>query len=152
METEEIKEKFEAELKWGSYYFLYSFILSFVFTLFQLFFLKQSRDNVYIILFFNLILLLFLSRKCFLEKKSKKNLNFVSKLFIILKIFSINYFFISLITIDNGDFLMPKRELEIIENEKSLNETKSNLLNDLINFVKKKKKKTTILYTKNASC
>lgn len=53
METEEIKEKFEAELKWGSYYFLYSFILSFVFTLFQLFFLKQSRDNVYIILFFN---------------------------------------------------------------------------------------------------
>jgi hypothetical protein len=32
---------------------------------------------------------------------------------------------------------MPKRELEIIENEKSLNETKSNLLNDLINFVKK---------------
>ena len=137
METEEIKEKFEAELKWGSYYFLYSFILSFVFTLFQLFFLKQSRDNVYIILFFNLILLLFLSRKCFLEKKSKKNLNFVSKLFIILKIFSINYFFIFLITIDNGDFLMLKRELEIIENEKSLNETKSNLLNDLINFVKK---------------
>ncbi|MCL9770266.1 hypothetical protein NAT47_07540 [Flavobacterium sp. HXWNR69] len=137
METEEIEEKFEAELKWGSYYFLYSFILSFVFTLFQLFFLKQSRDNVYIILFFNLILLLFLSRKCFLEKRSKKNLNFVSKLFIILKIFFINYFFISLITIDNGDFLMPKRELEIIENEKSLNDTKSNLLNDFINFVKK---------------
>ena len=46
METEEIKEKFEAELKWGSYYFLYSFILSFVFNLFQLFFLKKSRDNV----------------------------------------------------------------------------------------------------------
>ena len=40
METDEIKEKFEEELKWGSYYFLYSFILSFVFTLFQLFFLQ----------------------------------------------------------------------------------------------------------------
>ena len=28
METDEIKEKFEEELKWGSYYFLYSIILS----------------------------------------------------------------------------------------------------------------------------
>ena len=137
METDEIKEKFEAELKWGSYYFLYSIILSLIFTLFQLFILKQSRDNVYILFFFNILLFIYFSRKCILEKKSKKNVNFVSKLIIILKIFSINYFFISLITIDNGDFLMPKRELEIIENEKSLNETKSNLLNDLINFVKK---------------
>ena len=137
METDEIKEKFEEELKWGSYYFLYSIILSLIFTLFQLFILKQSRDNVYILFFFNILLFIYFSRKCILEKKSKKNVNFVSKLIIILKIFSINYFFISLITIDNGDFLMPKRELEIIENEKSLNETKSNLLNDLINFVKK---------------
>ena len=137
METDEIKEKFEEELKWGSYYFLYSIILSLIFTLFQLFILKQSRDNVYILFFFNILLFIYFSRKCILEKKSKKNVNFVSKLIIILKIFSINYFFISLITIDNGNFLIPKRELEIIENEKSLNETKSNLLNDLINFVKK---------------
>ncbi|WP_291117913.1 hypothetical protein [Flavobacterium sp. UBA6135] len=137
MEIEEIKEKCEAELKWGSYYFLYSFILSFVFFLFQLFILKQSRDNVYIILFFNILLLIFFSRKCYLEKKSKKSLNFISKALIFLKIFSINYFFISLVTIDNGNFLIPKRELEILETEKSLSETKSNLLNDLINFVKK---------------
>ena len=141
METDEIKEKFEEELKWGSYYFLYSIILSLIFTLFQLFILKQSRDNVYILFFFNILLFIYFSRKCILEKKSKKNVNFVSKLIIILKIFSINYFFISLITIDNGDFLMPKRELEIIENEKSLDEPKSNLINDLINFVQKTKKK-----------
>ena len=141
METEEIKEKFEAELKWGSYYFLYSIILSLIFTLFQLFILKQSRDNVYILFFFNILLFIYFSRKCILEKKSKKNVNFVSKLIIILKIFSINYFFISLITIDNGNFLIPKRELEIIENEKSLDEPKSNLINDFINFVQKTKKK-----------
>ena len=141
METDEIKEKFEEELKWGSYYFLYSIILSLIFTLFQLFILKQSRDNVYILFFFNILLFIYFSRKCILEKKSKKNVNFVSKLIIILKIFSINYFFISLITIDNGDFLMPKRELEIIENEKSLDEPKSNLINDFINFVQKTKKK-----------
>ena len=141
METDEIKEKFEEELKWGSYYFLYSIILSLIFTLFQLFILKQSRDNVYILFFFNILLFIYFSRKCILEKKSKKNVNFVSKLIIILKIFSINYFFISLITIDNGNFLIPKRELEIIENEKSLDEPKSNLINDFINFVKKKKKK-----------
>ena len=141
METEEIKEKFEEELKWGSYYFLYSIILSLIFTLFQLFILKQSRDNVYILFFFNILLFIYFSRKCILEKKSKKNVNFVSKLIIILKIFSINYFFISLITIDNGNFLIPKRELEIIENEKSLDEPKSNLINDFINFVQKTKKK-----------
>ena len=141
METDEIKEKFEEELKWGSYYFLYSIILSLIFTLFQLFILKQSRDNVYILFFFNILLLIYFSRKCILEKKSKKNVNFVSKLIIILKIFSINYFFISLITIDNGNFLIPKRELEIIENEKSLDEPKSNLINDFINFVQKTKKK-----------
>jgi hypothetical protein len=141
METDEIKEKFEEELKWGSYYFLYSIILSLAFTLFQLFILKQSRDNIYILFFFNILLLIYFSRKCILEKKSKKNVNFVSKLIIILKIFSINYFFISLITIDNGNFLMPKRELEIIENENSLDEPKSNLINDLINFVQKTKKK-----------
>jgi hypothetical protein len=141
METDEIKEKFEEELKWGSYYFLYSIILSLIFTLFQLFILKQSRDNVYILFFFNILLFIYFSRKCILEKKSKKNVNFVSKLIIILKIFSINYFFISLITIDNGNFLIPKRELEIIENEKSLDEPKSNLINDFINFVQKTKKK-----------
>lgn len=141
METDEIKEKFEEELKWSSYYFLYSIILSLAFTLFQFFILKQSRDNIYILFFFNILLLIYFSRKCILEKKSKKNVNFVSKLIIILKIFSINYFFISLITIDNGNFLIPKRELEIIENEKSLDEPKSNLINDLINFVQKTKKK-----------
>ena len=141
METDEIKEKFEEELKWGSYYFLYSIILSLIFTLFQLFILKQSRDNVYILFFFNILLFIYFSRKCIHEKKSKKNVNFVSKLIIILKIFSINYFFISLITIDNGNFLIPKRELEIIENEKSLDEPKSNLINDFINFVQKTKKK-----------
>ena len=141
METDEIKEKFEEELKGGSYYFLYSIILSLIFTLFQLFILKQSRDNVYILFFFNILLLIYFSRKCILEKKSKKNVNFVSKFIIILKIFSINYLFISLITIDNGNFLVPKRELEIIENEKSLDEPKSNLINDFINFVQKTKKK-----------
>ena len=141
METDEIKEKFEEELKWCSYYFLYSIILSLAFTLFQLFILKQSRDNIYILFFFNILLLIYFSRKCILEKKSKKNVNFVSKLIIILKIFSINYIFISLITIDNGNFLIPKRELEIIENEKSLDEPKSNLINDFINFVQKTKKK-----------
>ena len=141
METDEIKEKFEEELKWGSYYFLYSIILSLIFTLFQLFILKQSRDNVYILFFFNILLFIYFSRKCILEKKSKKNVNFVSKLIIILKIFSINYFFISLITIDNGNFLIPTRELEIIETEKSLDEPKSNLINDFINFVQKTKKK-----------
>lgn len=49
METDEIKEKFEEELKWSSYYFLYSIILSLAFTLFQFFILKQSRDNIYIL-------------------------------------------------------------------------------------------------------
>ncbi|NHM04096.1 hypothetical protein [Flavobacterium celericrescens] len=137
METEEIKEKFEAELKWGSYYFLYSIILSLAFSLFQLFILNQSRDNLYVLIFFNLLLLIYVSRKCIHEKRYIKNVTFISKLIIILKIFSINYLFISLIGLNNGDFLLPKREFEIQETEKSLNETESNLLNDLINFVKK---------------
>ena len=59
------------------------------------------------------------------------------KLFIILKIFSIIYFFISLITIDNGDFLMPKRVLEIIENVKSL--TSKSLLETIKNGTKRGK-------------
>ena len=69
METDEIKEKFEEELKWSSYYFLYSIILSLAFTLFQFFIIKQSRDNIYILFFFNILLLIYFSRKCILEKK-----------------------------------------------------------------------------------
>lgn len=137
MESEEIKKKIEIELKWGSYYFLLTVILAFAFTVFQYLFLAQNRDTIFILLILNTIILIYITRKCILETAALEKINFLSKGIVFLKLFSINYLLISLISQNNDFFIPPKRELEIIETNNSSKEPKSNFLNDFINFIKK---------------
>lgn len=146
MRTEEIKEKFETELKWSSYFFLFSITLSFALTLFELLIQKESDNNIHTQLFLNqliinTILLFYFTRKCIIEK-NKKKYTFLSNLIISLKIFSLNFLLIYLICFNESNhyqLIFPKRELEIQESENILNETNSNLLKDLIIFLKKTK-------------
>src|SRR5690606_12510222 len=99
MEKEELSQKFQVELKWGSYYFIYSSVLSFLFSFLSFFLLCNDKTiNLYII-FINIILLFYFSIKSIKEKKTIKNITFKLKLLIISSIFIINYLFISLLFI-----------------------------------------------------
>jgi amino acid permease len=138
METEELSQKFQVELKWGSYYFIYSIVLSFLFSFLNFFFLINNNTSNLFIIFLNIILLFYFSIKCIKEKKAIKNITFKLKLLIISSIFIINYLFISLLFTNYNQFIMPKRELEIIESNESLNKTENNILNDLLTYIKRK--------------
>jgi hypothetical protein len=138
METEELSQKFQVELKWGSYYFIYSIILSFIFSFFQFLILSKNNSSNLILIFLNIILLFYFSAKCIKEKKAIKKITFRLKLLIISSVFIINYLFISLLFTNYNQFIIPKRELEIIESKESLNKIENNILNDLLTYIKRK--------------
>lgn len=138
MEKEELSQKFQVELKWGSYYFIYSIILSFLFSYLNYFFLSNNNLSNLFIIFLNIILLFYFSIKCIKEKKTIKNITFKLKLLIISSVFIINYLFISLLFTNYNQFIIPKRELEIIESKESLNKIENNILNNLLTFIKRK--------------
>lgn len=138
MEKEESSQKFQVELKWGSYYFIYSIVLSFLFSFLSFFFLSNNNLSNLFIIFLNIILLFYFSIKCIKEKKTIKNITFKLKLLIISSVFIINYLFISLLFTNHNQFIIPKRELEIIESKESLNKIENNILNNLLTFIKRK--------------
>lgn len=76
MEKEELSQKFQVELKWGSYYFIYSIVLSFLFSFLSFFFLSNNNTSNLFIIFLNIILLFYFSIKCIKEKKNYKKYNF----------------------------------------------------------------------------
>lgn len=139
METEEVREKFQTELKWASYYFIYSIVLSFVFAFFSIIIFNQSDTINTIIIVLNFLILIYCSVKCIQEKKSIKDISLFSAPLCFLNIFTIYCLFNSLsFYSSNTPFIIPKRELEIQETNENINEMKSNLLNDFITFVKTK--------------
>lgn len=138
MEKEELSQKFQVELKWGSYYFIYSIVLSFLFSFLSFFFLSNNNTSNLFIIFLNIILLFYFSIKCIKEKKTIKKITFKLKLLIISSVFIINYLFISLLFTNYNQFIIPKRELEIIESKESLNKIENNILNNLLTFIKRK--------------
>lgn len=138
MEKEELSQKFQVELKWGSYYFIYSIVLSFLFSFLSFFFLSNNNTSNLFIIFLNIILLFYFSIKCIKEKKTIKNITFKLKLLIISSVFIINYLFISLLFTNYNQFIIPKRELEIIESNESLNKIENNILNNLLTYIKRK--------------
>ena len=138
METEELSQKFQVELKWGSYYFVYSMILSFLFSYLNYFFLSNNNLSNLFIIFLNIILQFYFSIKCIKEKKTIKNITFKLKLLIISSVFIINYLFISLLFTNYNQFIIPKRELEIVESNEILNKIENNILNNLLTYIKRK--------------
>ena len=139
METEVVKEKYQTELKWASYYFISSFVSSFIYTFFEVLIFNQTQQTFFILLFLNIFIFLYCSFKCVLEIKCEKNINFFSKLVITLNIFLINYLFISIIGTSQN--IISKREIEIEMTTEEISVTNNNFLKDFIEFVKVKMKR-----------
>ena len=135
----EMEGKFEKELKWGSYYFIYSvllFTLTFVF--FQVQFLKRFflSNNTFIVL--NLILLIYCSFKCIQEKKNLKEITFISKLIITFNMFLVHVMFHLIVFSHQDFFIIPKKELEIVKVQDDVIKNRSNSLKEIIVFIKKR--------------
>lgn len=65
---------------------------------------------------------------------------FVSKIFTFSTVFGIYLLYVTLLSSDNNQCIIPKRGIEIIETIDYYDEKKSNMLNDFISFVKRKLK------------
>lgn len=140
MKIDEVKEKFQTELKWASYYLISSFIISFIYTFFQILIFNQTEQTFVILLVLNIFIFLYCSSKCISEINSEKAIISFSKLIITINIFTINYLLLSLLT--SGDrFIIPKREIEIQQTTVNISDKNSNLLKDFIAFVKLKRKR-----------
>jgi len=136
MEIKDTKKKLELELKWGGYYFISSFILSFIYV-FLTFIFSQNKETFFIFLIFNLCVFTYFLFKCILEIKHEKRVNIFSKLRIALNMFLISYMLNSfIIGIDQAIFIIQKNEIEIQENKEDIFDSNSNLLNDLITILK----------------
>lgn len=138
MKTELVKEKFETELKYSSYFLMSSILISFLFILFQVFVLKRNPLGFFTLLFLNMIVYVYFLFKCIQSLKIEKRLGFFSKVKIALNMLIIYYILFSLLSLNVGDFIIPKREIEVQEIFGDFSDTERNLLNDFIIFVKKK--------------
>ncbi len=136
METELIKEKYQSELKWASYYFIGSYVMSFLYTFIQILISNQNKLTFVFLIFLNITAFIYFQYKCIEEIKREKELGFISKIFVSVNIFIINYLFFSLISMGDDIYIIPKREIEIQTATSEISEPKSNLLRDLIEFVK----------------
>ena len=145
-ETHLIKDKYHEELKWGSYFFIYSVLVSFIFTFFILVLSNEVEDFYFLfsVLQFS-ILLIYCSIRAVSEKQSEEKLRFFSKFWIGVKIFSIYCFFWTIIS--GGQFLssysLLMRDngyLAVRKEEELLPDNKNTLFNEFIGFLKRKRK------------
>jgi hypothetical protein len=140
MKTEQLKEKNQTELKWASYYFISSILMSFLYTFIQIFILNQTKQTFIFLMLLNIFIFIYFTFKCIGEIKLEKELGIISKIIISLNIFIINYLFISLINLNDENCIIYRREIEIQMAAEDMNDSKSNLLRDFIEFVKIKSK------------
>ena len=138
METENVKEKLETELKWASYFLISTIILSVVFIIFNLLFQSQNNDSIILLYMFVLLTFIYISIKCYNEVKYKKRYPFFAFLIVVINIFFISFILNSFIFGSfNNEFIIPRNELTIQETNEDLHKSNSNLLNDFINLFKK---------------
>lgn len=138
MKTQELREKWHTEIKWSSYYFIYTFCLSFLISFFVVFHSSYYNIAGFIALVLNLILFVYFSIRCIREQQSQGNVTFTAKVFIALRVFTLNYIFTTLMFITTSDFIIPRRELEIVETEEPVYEHNSTLLYDFFAFMRNK--------------
>lgn len=137
MKTEKIQEKYQSELKWGSYLFISSNVMNFLLSFFLLLFFYQTKQTFVFLVLLNIFALLYCSYKCFEEIKHLKGTSLTTKLAIVFKVFIIYFLFITLI--NSSEYIMIRRENEIQITAELLPDTKSNLLRDFVAFLKTKK-------------
>ncbi|OGS73238.1 MAG: hypothetical protein A3G95_09650 [Flavobacteria bacterium RIFCSPLOWO2_12_FULL_31_7] len=140
MKPEQVKEKHQTELKWASYYFIGTIILSFLYSFIQILIFNQIESFFGVLILLNLFIFTYCSYKCLIEIQNERKMNSISKTVLVLNLFLINYLFFSLINLNGEKYIIPKREFEIeIENENTPN-SKSNFLRDGLAFIKLKYK------------
>lgn len=138
METENVKEKLETELKWSSYFLISTIILSLVFVIFNLLFQSQNNDSIILLYMFVLLTFIYISIKCYNEVEYKKREPVFKFLIVVINIFFISFILNSfLLGSFNNEFIIPRNELTIQETNEDLHKSNSNLLNDFINLFKK---------------
>ncbi len=115
MEKEEMLGKFHEELKWGSYYFIFSIPLGLAIAFFQVFVFANRIFSDSLSILLSLILLVYFSSKCIAEKKIRQDVSFASKVFTISAVFGIHLLYVTLILNTNNACIIPKREIEIVE-------------------------------------
>lgn len=133
------------ELKWGSYFFIYSALFSFVFALFALALSDQAGDFyvTFSVLQYS-VLLIYCSIKAISEKQSEVKLRFFAKLWMGVKVFGIYYFFWAIISgnqfLSSHSLLMRDNQyLFVRKEEELLPDNKDTLLNEFIKFLKVKR-------------
>ncbi len=138
METENVKEKLETELKWSSYFLISTIISSLGFVLFNLLFLNQNNESIILLYMLVLLTFIYISIKCYNEVKRYKKSTILSFFYIVLKIFFISFILGHFIFGNMEEiFIIPRNKLTIQESNEDLNESNNNLLNDFINLFKK---------------
>lgn len=137
--------KYHEELKWGSYFFIYSALCSFVFALFILALSNQAEDFYFTfsVLQFS-VLLIFCITRAIKEKQSEMKLRFFAKLWMGVKVFGIYYSFWAIISGDqflssHSLLMRDNRYLFVRKEEELLPDNKDTLLNEFIKFFKVKK-------------
>jgi hypothetical protein len=139
METEEVKVKYQTELKWASYYFISTFSMSFIYKFFQFLIFNQNQESLDLLLVLNFLFFLYCSYKCIMEINQEKIIGFLYRIKIILNVYLIYYLLLSLI-INNYSYIIPRREIEIQNTTEDISIKNSNLLKDFIDFLNKSKR------------
>ncbi|MFN3639324.1 MAG: hypothetical protein ACK4UK_00255 [Flavobacterium sp.] len=136
MESQVLREKLHTDVKWGSYYFIYTLFSSFLILFFVVFHLSYYNIASFIAIVLNLILFVYFSIQCIREQQTQGNVTFAAKVLIALRIFSLNYIFMTLMFINTDVFIIPRRELEIVKTKEPLNEHNSTLIHDFFDFMR----------------
>lgn len=138
METHELREKWHTEIKWSSYYFIYTLFLSFLISFFVVFHLSYYNIAGFIALVLNLILFVYFSIRCIREQQTQGDVTYTAKVFIALRVFALHYMFLILMFINSSDFIIPRGELEIVDTDEPVHEHNSTLLYDFFVFMRNK--------------
>lgn len=112
---EQLSGKLHEELKWGSYYFIFSIPLGLTVAYFQVFVFDNRVFSDSLSILSSLILLVYFSSKCIAEKKIRQDVPFMSKVFAISAVFGIHLLYVNLLLNNTNSFIIPKREIEIVE-------------------------------------
>jgi hypothetical protein len=117
MESNEVKGKYEAELKWGSYYFILTFGSTALFTLIQFLFWPHNYADAVVGSSINILLLIYFSILCIKEKSTSDRVSFVSKALIYLRILVVKTIFVVLVISTHTAFIRPRNDFNVVDVE-----------------------------------
>lgn len=149
-ETQTVKEKYYEELKWGSYFFIYGFLVTILYsTILTLVLLRFSTyetltNSFWFMIIVVSVLFLYCTTQCVIEKlKQEQQLRFFARIWIGVKVLAIYYilwaFFSGSQFLVSSSLLMRNDNYVFVcKEEDLLPETKSNLFADFLKLFQRK--------------